>query len=263
MLVRSEVAMDANLDELRRKVALSCRILGMTGLMRETTGHVSARIPDGAEMFIRGRGALERGLLFTVPEDVPRVDFDGKGLESGLRVGTPNELPIHGEIYKARPQVGCVVHVHPPAILRCTIAGVPLRPIFGGYDPSAARLAVDGIPVFHRSITLTRPELVWPMLELMGNKNVCLMKGHGATVTGATVEEATVRAIKLENLAQITWDVTRNGPVDEISADDLAEFAGREGAGRGGTAVWDYYLDLLRQQGLDGTGDAASATFVR
>jgi ribulose-5-phosphate 4-epimerase/fuculose-1-phosphate aldolase len=248
--------MEQSLDELRHNVALSCRILGMTGLMRETTGHVSARIPGGNEMFIRGRGAQERGLLFTVAEDVPRVDFDGKGIAAGLRVGTPNELPIHGEIYKTRSEVGCVVHVHPPAILRCTIAGVALRPIFGGYDPSAARLAVDGIPVFHRSITLTRAELVWPMLELMGSKNVCLMKGHGATVTGSTVQEATVRAIKLENLAQITWDVSRHGPIDEISAEDLAEFSAREGSGRGGTPVWDYYVDLLHQQGLGSTEPA-------
>ena len=50
--------------ELRRKVALSCRILAMKGLVRETTGHVSARIPGTAEMFIRGRA---NGVEYVAP----------------------------------------------------------------------------------------------------------------------------------------------------------------------------------------------------
>jgi ribulose-5-phosphate 4-epimerase/fuculose-1-phosphate aldolase len=243
---------DAQLESLRRLVALSCRILALMGLMRETTGHVSARIPGTNEMFIRGRGREERGLLFTGQQEVLRLDFDGNGLQRDLGVGAPQELPIHGEIYKARPDVGCVVHVHPPAILRCTIAGVNLRPIFGGYDPTAARLALDGIPVFQRSITLTRPELVRPMIELMGNKTVCLMKGHGATVVAAGVEEATVRAIKLENLAKIAWDVHDHGAVEEISAEDRAEFARSSGGGapRSVLPVWEYYADLVRHERL-------------
>jgi ribulose-5-phosphate 4-epimerase/fuculose-1-phosphate aldolase len=246
---------DLELEALRRRVALSCRILAMTGLMRETTGHVSTRIPGTNEMFIRGRGREERGLLFTSEQEVLRLDFDGNGMQRDLRVGAPQELPIHGEIYKARPDVGCVVHVHPPAILRCTIAGVRLRPIFGGYDPSAARLAIDGIPVFQRSITLTRPEDVLPMLQLMGDKSVCLMKGHGATITGLGVEDATVRAIKLENLAQIAWDVSARGMSAEISPEDQAVFAraGGAGASRWALPVWEYYADLARHErlGLD------------
>ena len=90
------------LSQLRQKVALSCRILAMTGLVKETTGHVSARIPGTNEMLIRARGAGESGLLFTRAEDVLRVDFDGKGAPADGPIGNPMELPIHGEIYKAR-----------------------------------------------------------------------------------------------------------------------------------------------------------------
>ena len=64
------------LDELRWKVATACRILGMQGLVRESTGHVSARIPGTDEMFVRCRGGDERGLLFTDVDNVRRVDFD-------------------------------------------------------------------------------------------------------------------------------------------------------------------------------------------
>jgi ribulose-5-phosphate 4-epimerase/fuculose-1-phosphate aldolase len=238
--------------ELRRKVALSCRILAMTGLVKETTGHVSARIPGTDEMFIRARGDDETGLLFTAETEIVRVDFDGNGVPKDAGLGTPNELPIHGEIYKARPNVACVVHAHPPGVLLCGIAGVELRPLFGGYDPSSLRIALDGIPIFPRSITLHRPEDVWPMLEIMGERNVCLMRGHGITVTGTSVEQATVRAIKMEALARINWHAAQRGAIPEISAEDVEVF-NRSDRGRRRQStepVWRYYVQLLEQRGL-------------
>jgi ribulose-5-phosphate 4-epimerase/fuculose-1-phosphate aldolase len=242
-----------DVSELRRKVALSCRILAMKGLVRETTGHVSARIPGTAEMFIRGRGSGESGLLFTREEDVLRVDFDGSGIPDNAPVGNPQELPIHGEIYKARPDAMCVVHAHPPGALLCGITGVELRPIFLAYDPSAARFGLDGVPVFPRSVTLTRPEDVWPMLEIMGDKSYCLMRGHGITVYGRSVEEATVRAIKLETLARITWHAAQRGGAPDIAAEDMETFTSRGGPGTRRDSiqpVWNYYTQLLEQRGL-------------
>jgi ribulose-5-phosphate 4-epimerase/fuculose-1-phosphate aldolase len=242
-----------DVTELRKKVALSCRILAMKGLVRETTGHVSARIPGTAEMFIRGRGNGESGLLFTREEDVLRVDFDGSGIPADAPVGNPQELPIHGEIYKARPEAMCVVHAHPPGALLCGITGVELRPIFLAYDPSAARFGFDGVPVFPRSMTLTRPEEVWPMLEVMGEKTYCLMRGHGITVYGRSVEEATVRAIKLETLARVNWQAAQRGGAPDVAAEDVALANSREG--RGGhqrdsvQPVWSYYVQLLEQHG--------------
>ncbi len=237
---------------LRHKVALSCRILAMMGLVKETTGHVSARIPGTNEMWIRGRGDGESGLLFTTEEYVLRVDFDGRGVPPDAPVGNPQELPIHGEIYKARPEAMCVVHAHPPGALLCGITGVALRPIFLAYDPSATRLALDGVPLFPRSHTLTRPEHVWPMLEVMGDKTYCLMRGHGITVYGRSVEEATVRAIKLEALARINWHAAQRGGAPDVDPQDVAVFAERgwPGTRRDNVGpVWNYYVQLLEQGG--------------
>jgi ribulose-5-phosphate 4-epimerase/fuculose-1-phosphate aldolase len=237
--------------ELRRKVALSCRILAMKGLVRETTGHVSARIPDTNEMLIRGRGNGESGLLFTREEDVLRCDFDGSGIADNAAVGTPQELPIHGEIYKARPEAMCVVHAHPPGALLCGITGIELRPIFLAYDPSAARFGFDGVPVFPRSMTLTRPDEVWPMLEVMGDKTYCLMRGHGITVYGRSVEEATVRAIKLETLARINWAAAQRGGAPDVPAADVELVNSRTSrASRDSVQpVWNYYVQLLERPG--------------
>jgi len=244
---------ETEIQELRRKVALSCRILAMMGMVKETTGHVSARIDDH-QMLVRGRGADETALLFTTEDDILRTDMDGNIMGPGAEhVGLPQEFPIHGETLKARPEAGCVVHAHPPGILLCGITDLPLKPIFGAYDPSAMRIALDGVPIYPHTYTLVRPELAQDMLRIMEGKDVCLLLGHGITVVGRTVEEATVKAIKMETLARITWHANLRGHVRELSQEDLAEYAGRAGGGsRGGsnTAVWRYYVQLLEHQGI-------------
>ena len=79
----------------------------MMGLVKEATGHVSARIPGTNELLIRARGYDETGFMFTRPEDVIRADFDGKTTETREGVSLPQEFPIHGEIFKARRQKSC------------------------------------------------------------------------------------------------------------------------------------------------------------
>ncbi|HVA25728.1 MAG TPA: class II aldolase/adducin family protein [Chloroflexota bacterium] len=240
---------DQGLSDLRRKVALSCRILAMQGLVKETTGHVSARV-DERHIVIRGRGAEETALLFTTEDDVLHTDLDGNILSEGANVGLPAEFSLHAEVYKARPEAGCVVHAHPPGILLCGMNDLQLKPIFGAYDPSCLKLAVEGVPVYPRAVTLTTPALGREMVEVMAGKNVCLLYGHGITSVAATVEEATVQAIKLESLARINWHATRNGPVRNIAPEDVRHFTSREGSRRGGDAVWRYYVQLLDHQGI-------------
>ncbi|MFI5270147.1 MAG: class II aldolase/adducin family protein, partial [Chloroflexota bacterium] len=66
----------AELDELKGKVAQACRILAMTGLVREITGHVSARVPGAEEMILRCRGEDEFGLPYTQAGAIRRMSFE-------------------------------------------------------------------------------------------------------------------------------------------------------------------------------------------
>jgi 3,4-dihydroxyphthalate decarboxylase len=128
---------------------------------------------------------------------------------------------------------------------------VELRPIFLAYDPSAARFGFDGVPVFPRSMTLTRRDEVWPMLEVMGDKTYCLMRGHGITVYGRSVEEATVRAIKLETLARINWHAAQRGGAPDVPAADVEVVSARTGRAQRDSVrpVWNYYVQLLEHSG--------------
>lgn len=210
------------MDELRRTVADACRILAAKGVADGILGHVSARIDD-EHLLVRTRGPGDRGLLHTTVADIRLVDLDGHGEDLG-EWQPPNELPIHTELLRTRPEVGAVVHAHPPALLVCGLAGLPLRPIYGAFDIPGMRLAAGGIPVYPRAVLIRRRDLAQEMLAAMGDRPVCLLRGHGVTVTGRSVEEAVVRTIALERLASVTLHLAQLGAyVPAIGAADLAE----------------------------------------
>ena len=234
------------LEELREKVALSCRILAMEGLVEGVLGHVSARIADSQEMVIRCRSNEECGVLFTKASDIRRVDWHGQGLDLRDGYEVPKEFPIHSEIYKVRPEVGCVIHAHPSAALICGITDLQFRPVFGAYNIPAMRIALEGIPIFPRSLLVTRPELAVALIESMGQKHICLMKGHGITVTGTTVEEATVRALNFNILAKVTLQVAQTGRhAEDIVAEDIAELPDL-GSTFNDMWAWRYYAKLTQ-----------------
>jgi len=241
-------------DELRQKVAISMRILGQHGLVKEITGHVSARIPDSSDMFVRCRGGDERGLMYTDVQQVRRLPFDVKGggtADDGFMV--PIEVAIHGEMYKARPEVGAVVHAHPRSAVMCGIMGLEFKPIFGAYNPGAMGIAAKGLPVYPRSVLISRPELGQDLVKAMGQRDCCLMKGHGITAVGPTVETATLLAMRLEELADMILEIARLGMKPEsISDEDLASFGFGPSApprgnniARGEEWTWAHYAKLV------------------
>ncbi|MQA12575.1 MAG: class II aldolase/adducin family protein, partial [Pseudonocardiaceae bacterium] len=200
---------------------MACRILARQGLLEGILGHVSLRVGDD-QLLIRCRGPRENGLLFTTPDEVRLLDFDGDG-DLG-EYSAPNELPLHTETMRARPDVRSVVHAHPPAVVIADLAGVRLRPVVGAYNIPATRLAAGGIPVYPRSVLIRRRELAAEMLAAMGDRPVCLLRGHGITTVGETVEEAVVRALNVDELARVCLEVARcGGDPDDVSDVDFAE----------------------------------------
>lgn len=237
-------------EELREKVAVSCRILAMEGLVDDILGHVSARAAGAGEMWIRCRSPREEGVRYTTVDAVRLVNFEGNGPQKGDPYQVPNELPIHGEIFKRRPAVGCVIHAHPREALICGITDLEFRPIFGAFNIPAMRMALEGIPVFPRSYLVNRPELAAPMIEIMGEKPLCVMKGHGITVTGKSVEEATVRALNFNTLAKATLQAALTGRrAPDISPEDIEKLPDL-GSTFNDTWVWRYYVKKLKEEDL-------------
>lgn len=208
---------------LRQTIATACRILAHRGLVDGILGHVSARVGDD-RLLIRCRGEGERGLRRTRASEVWEVTLDGDPVDLPDGFTPPNELPIHSELYRQRPDVGAVIHAHPPAALLAGLAGLEPRPVFGAFNIPALQLARRGVPVYPRPVLITRAELAREMVAAMGDADVCLLRGHGITVAASSVEAATVLACNLNQLLEVTVELARLGATPpDLDAADLDE----------------------------------------
>ncbi len=243
----------ADLQELKEVVAESCRILGKLNLTKEATGHVSARIEGTDKVLIRARGPAEEGVRFTTAHEVITVDLNGNKVEGDEGLARPQEVFIHTWIYKTRPEVQSVIHIHPPTVVLFTICNKPILPLYGAYDPAGLRIYMDGIANYRRSILISNDERGKEFAQAIGDKRVCLMRGHGITSVGRSVQEATVTAIKLNQLAEMNYQASLLGTPEPIPEEDIRAFAnigqmttdeGRRTTGHQ-TSVWRFYSRLL------------------
>lgn len=233
----------------RELVAKSCRLVGGLGLTKAATGHVSQLSADGKRILIRARGPNELGVRYTTAEQVIAVDFDGKKIDGPDGLEAPQEVFIHTWLYKTRPELKCVVHIHPVSVVLFTIVDKPLEPIYGAYDPGSVDLVLDGIPTYGRSITISNDTLGKEFSAAMGTKRVCLMRGHGITTAGASVEEATVTAIRLNELAEVSYQAHLLGTPRRIPEQDIAVFEESRRRRKPGPqphveAIWRYYAEI-------------------
>ncbi|MCZ6610078.1 MAG: class II aldolase/adducin family protein [Alphaproteobacteria bacterium] len=237
-------------DAARALVAKSCRMIGGLELTKAATGHVSQRAEDGQHILIRARGADEVGVRYTTAEEVIMVDMKGRKVDGPDGLAVPQEVFIHTWLYNTRPEVKSVVHVHPPTVVLFTICDKPLMPLYGAYDPSSLYLWLEGIPTYGRSVTISNDELGKDFTDAMGDKRTCLMRGHGITTAGASVEEATVTAIKLNELAEMNYRAHLLGdpkPIPEADLDDYRRRLEKRGgfsASPHGQSSWRYYERL-------------------
>jgi ribulose-5-phosphate 4-epimerase/fuculose-1-phosphate aldolase len=242
----------SDVSKLRELVAQSCRMLGKLNLTKEPSGHVSARVPGEDRVLIKARGPEESGLRFVAARDIITVDFNGKKVAGDDGLDVPQEVFIHTWLYKTRPEVQCVVHVHPLTVVLFTICDKPIQPIYGAYDPSGLRLIVEGLATYPRSITVSNEKLGEEFAKAMGDKPACLMRGHGITSAGADVQEATLTAIKLNDAATINYQANLLGTPRSIPQEDIDIMVGKS-RGDGHKPVhansnWRYYCKLLDEE---------------
>jgi ribulose-5-phosphate 4-epimerase/fuculose-1-phosphate aldolase len=204
-------------------LVLANRILYDRGVV-DGFGHVSVRDDRDPERFFLARNMAP---ALVEVEDVMTFALDGTPL------GDPRkpylERFIHGSIYRARPDVGAVVHSHSPAIIPFgLVKEAVFRPVF-----HMASFLRGPVPVFEireavgpDNDMLVRDEAMGDALaRVLGRAPAVLMRGHGSTTVGRTVQEAVFRAVYAEVNARVLADAMRLGPVTEMSETEAARSA--------------------------------------
>ena len=190
------------LGELKEKLAYSCNILAHEGHWDNILGHVSVRIPGQDRILMKPHSF---GFEEIRPQHIIVVDLNGKKVQG--KYERHSEVFIHTEIYKARSDVNCVVHSHPPFATAFSSLRQPLRPI-----SHEGNIFYDDLPLFDYTTALIRTaELGKELAKSLGKCRGVLMKNHGSTVVGESIEVATLYAVFLEKAARIQLIATASG----------------------------------------------------
>ena len=179
-------------------------------------GHVSVRHDKDPEKFLLARnmapGTVSAG-------DIIEFHLDGAPVNAlGRKVYL--ERFIHGEIYKRREDVMAIVHSHAPAVVPFTVTDTPLRPLWH----MSAFLGSE-VPVFEirdfagddTDLLIRSNDLGMALAQTLGDTQVVLMRGHGATIVGTTLPEVVFRSVFTHMNAELQMNALQLGEVNYLT----------------------------------------------
>ncbi|MCI2809550.1 class II aldolase/adducin family protein [Eoetvoesiella caeni] len=180
-------------------------------------GHVSMRHPDDANRFLLCRNMAPAQATV---QDIVQFQLDGTPIDAA---GRPVYLErfIHGELYKARPDVMAVVHSHSPSVVPFSVVKeAPLRPLC-----HMAGFIGAGAPIFEirdvvgdgSSLLVTDNRLGAALAASLAGSSVVLMRGHGSTVVADTLKKAVYRAVYTEINARAQLQASQLGAITFLS----------------------------------------------
>ena len=192
-------------EDLKAQVAEANRVLASFGLSAGAVaghGHASMRIPDQPDRFImKGRGAVIDVLAKATAEDMVICDMDAFTVERNGTTTPAFEVMMHACIYRTHPEVSCIAHTHARFCAVLSVLQNTIVPMCQEGIP----LVRKPLPVYpHVAPVITEDEGMEVAL-LLGASKAILLEGHGATTTGATLEEAVMNMINLEEQAKMNW----------------------------------------------------------
>ncbi len=224
------------LAALRETTAISHRLLYRTGL-GTTRGHTSARIPGTDSFIIKPWPHIQMHRVRA--DDLIVMDFDGNiaGAE-GRSVTKVSEWPIHAEIYRAHPGVGAVIHTHQKWATMMGLAGATILPVV---DPELSAAVAHEPAMFDEDKALIRSvEQGKAVARRMSGANACHLQNHGMVFAGPNVETATVDAIAVEHLAEMTWRARLIGSPEALPSLSLRPALDRRARGEVPES-WEHY----------------------
>jgi ribulose-5-phosphate 4-epimerase/fuculose-1-phosphate aldolase len=195
--------------EFTADLAAASRILAERGVV-DAFGHVSLRHPDAPDRYFMSR-AMAPALV--TPDDILEYSLDNDPCNPGGR-GSFLERFIHGEIYKARPDINSIVHSHSPSVIPFGLVEAKMQAMFH----NAAFLAA-GVPVFDISEKFGPTDMLVgdcpkgvAFAECLGDKDIALMRAHGSVACGPTLQTSVFRAVFTEVNARVQhWTVALSG----------------------------------------------------
>ena len=230
--------MPNKLVEAREQLARANRMIANEGVL-DAFGHVTLRHPTDPGRYLMSRS---RAPELVEPDDILEFTLDSKPVKpTDLRLY--GERVIHGGIYQARPEVNAVCHHHAPSILPFCISGAELKPVYhlGATIGEKAPFWDSRDEFGDTNLIVAKPEEGASLARALGPHWIVLMRRHGATVAGKTLEELTFRTIYTVRNAAMQIQAHSLGTVSPLNAAETA-LAGEYNLRPGPVArAWEYW----------------------
>jgi L-fuculose-phosphate aldolase len=228
---------------LKQKLIVAGKILAAEGQGDFTRGHISVRLPGKPELFYMKPHSV--GLDEITMANILTIDLDGEVVAGKAR--RHSEVYIHSEIFKARADVNCVIHAHPPYSVALSASGHPVK----AYSQPGA-LFHGAVGVYTDTIALIRSKALGAgVAKALGPHRAAFLKSHGTAVTGPSIEEAVIGAIMLERAAMVQMTVEAAGdPAPGFQREDIERLQREMSAPEQFAINFDY---LARRVGRAGT----------
>jgi L-ribulose-5-phosphate 4-epimerase len=181
------------IKDVSERLVKSGRELYENGLVKGTSGNISAKIPDADSFLIKPSGARMKDLK---PEELVLVDLQGNKIRGKRSVSL--ETPIHAAIYRARKDVQAVVHTHAPTATAFGIARTEILPL----QVEVFMFLPNGVPV----VPFEPPgseALAEAVQKRMAKCDAVILENHGIVTVGSTIEAACNLNEMVEEAAKI------------------------------------------------------------
>lgn len=203
-------------------LAAAARILAARGVV-DAFGHVSMRHPAAPDRYLMSRALAPASVT---PSDIVEYDLDSTACDPDAPKGFLERF-IHGQVYRARPDVGAVVHSHSPSVIPFGLTKAPMQACFH----NAAFLA-QGVPVFDIAKEYGATDMLVSdndkgvaFAACLADKPVAMMRAHGSVACGPSLEVAVFRAVYTEVSARVQhWAMALSE-----AGEDLAVLSQEEG----------------------------------
>lgn len=202
---------------LAEKLAYANRILYDQGIV-DGLGHISVRHDSVPDVFLL---SCNRAPAMVMPQDIVCYDLDGDAVSAAAERPYLERF-IHSEIYRARPDVVAVVHSHSPSVIPFGVTGNRLRPIFhmAGFLGSGSSHFEIRDAGGTTDMLIRNGELGRALARSLGDCTCVLMRGHGSTVVGGSIEQAVYRAIYAEVNAKLQAQSLGMGDINFLTPEE-------------------------------------------
>jgi ribulose-5-phosphate 4-epimerase/fuculose-1-phosphate aldolase len=244
------------LAEVLHELIVATRIMANEKIL-DAFGHVSVRHPhDPKRYFIPRHRAPELAEV----SDLVELTLDSEPVRpTDFRLYS--EKVIHGEIYKARPDVNAVVHHHAHTVLPFAISGQQIVPVFH------LAAVVGHVPFWDQrdefgdtNMLVVKPEEGASLARALGPHWMVLMRRHGATVAGTSIRELTFRTVFGSDNCKLLSQAMAMGHVDSLSAGEAKLTSAHQLRPPSTNRAWDYWVRQIEKSGLMPAKGAAKKT---